>query len=463
MPRVLLFSLLLSLTSTLASPQGEPARVLDRLPDTPAGTAAATLIRTFNANQLEAARWRRWRLAVGPVEARRIEEASPRQLRVWVEGTTSRGWLGFEVRVDSLGGFVPDQAPVFWMGGGPPPELRQAALRAVEDRELARRLAAYFEAMEKADLFSGSVIVARHGRVLFEGAFGWANREQQTRNQMVTRFPIASVGKAITAAALGKLVAEGKLSFDDPLSRFLPDYPIAASRGATVGQLLAHTAGLGRASTDWIALRENISLAELVRRVAAPPEFAPGTDTRYCNECYLVAGLIVERVSGVSYEEYVRRNILAPAGMVDTNWEPITSLDPRRAATYTVATAGGPAARRDASDLQGLKGTPAGGAYSTARDMVAFLDALRSARLFPLAITAELLAPRTELPFGRANGYGFELAGHPDRVGKGGNAPGTSAQIEMYPESGHTVVILSNYDSSAQVAATAVRALAFHR
>jgi CubicO group peptidase (beta-lactamase class C family) len=171
-------------------------------------------------------------------------------------------------------------------------------------------------------------------------------------------------------------------------------------------------------------------------------------------------------VSGVAYEEYVRRNIFQPAGMQDTDWDPITRPDPRRAITYsnTQATDSGqvylPGPRRDASDLQGLKGTPAGGAYSTAPDLLAFVNALQSFRLFNAKTTNQLFASHAERPFGRSYGYGFERMTWPIRaIGKGGNAQGTSAQIEMYPESGYSVIILSNFDSSAQIAAEGVREL----
>jgi CubicO group peptidase (beta-lactamase class C family) len=465
--RVHLVPFLFMVVTAAASAQSERPRILSRLPETPAGRAAATLVHQFNTDSLPLPRWKRWKQIVGPVEVRRVEETSPQAIRAWVQGTVSRGWLGLEIRTDGPGGFSPDRAPVFWMGGGPPPESRPVQPQPVSETEAARRLAGYFEALAAADLFSGSVIVARHGRPVFQGAYGMADQTHRVPNRLETQFALASVGKVFTAVAIAHLVAGGKLSFIDSIARVLPEYTVAGSRSATVGQLLAHTAGLGRSPSDWIALREAITLKDLVRRVSVEPAFAPGSDTRYCNECFLLAGRIVEQVSGLSYEDYVRRFIFQPAGMSYTDWDPIDRPNPRRAITYSnvqsVPDSGQiyvPGPRRDASDLQGLRGTPAGGAYSTAPDLLAFVNALQSFRLVNPATTAELFAPHAEQPFGRANGYGFELMLRPIRmIGKGGNAQGTSAQIEMYPESGYSVIILSNYDMSAQIAAEGVREL----
>lgn len=458
----------LLLQATFLSAQTTPATT--SLPDTPVGRATSTLLGDFNAGTLTAPRWVRWRQIVGRVTVRKVETRSPTRVVVWVQGIDSRALLGWEINADGQARVDPDSVVVFWLGGRPAPELRPVQVRMTEERDLAPALDAYFTRMEAADLFSGTVIVAREGNIVFQGAYGMADKASGIPNRLNTRFALASVGKVFTAAAVATLVSAGRLSFSDTIGRFLPDYPYTTGRSATIGQLLAHTAGLGSSPIDWIARREPTTLSGLVTLTAVEPRFAPGTDVQYCNECFLIAGLSVERVSGEPYEAFVRQHVFQPAGMTATGWDRITDQDPRRAIPYSnyrrvdANQVFVPGPRRDATDLQGLKGTPAGGSYATAGDLLAFVTALRSCRIANCATTEVLVSHHAEQPFGRANGYGFELMKQPVQViGKGGNAQGTSAQVEWYPESGYEVIVLSNYDMSAQVAAEGIRELLFSR
>ena len=436
-----------------------------RLPAGAVGTATARLVARYNAGALTAPRWMRWRQLVGPVEVRGVQVLDGGAVRAWVRGRVTHGWLGFEIRPDSAGRVNEASVPVFWLGGRPPAALRDSSLRA-PPASLDARINAYLDAVSAAGFFSGTVVVGRHGRPIVERASGFAQREQGIRNTPATRFSIASVGKVFTAAAIARLVTDGRVRWTDTVGAFLPAYPIIEARSATIGQLLSHAAGLGRSDADWIASREPRTLEQLVQAIAAPQDYPPGSSSGYSNEAYVVAGRIVELASGMPYEEYVRRFVFAPAGMTATDWTRIDDPAPGRATPYSnfVRTDSGqvyvPGPRRDASALHGLRGTPAGGAYATAPDLLRFGAALQAGRIADTAVVATMFAPLVRTPVGIAYGNGFQLAADAPRiVSKGGNAQGASAEIVLYLDDDLVVVVLSNFDSSAQVVAQGIREL----
>jgi CubicO group peptidase (beta-lactamase class C family) len=429
------------------------------LPQSVAGRVAEKLLRDFSANALDDQRWMRWRQLVGPVALRGVEELPRGGVRVWVQGTVSRAWLGWELTPDSTGAVDVTRAPVFWLGAAAPPALASEGALEEDANVVRARVMPYLDALGGADLFSGVVLVARNGKPIVERAYGFANGAYEVKNTFTTRFSVASLGKVFTALAVARLVAAAKLRYDDPISKFLPDYPVVEARSATVGQLLAHQAGLGASPLDWIAMREQLTLAELVRLTAVAQQFPAGTSTQYSNEGYLVAGRIVEVVAAEPYDTFVKREVFAPAGMTDTDWDTIDQAASRRAVPYSnwrFRQSGGqvfvPGPRRDVTYMQGLRGTPAGGAYTTAADLLALANALVGGQLIDSDGLALMTAPRGATPGGRTS-YGFELGTSPRRASKGGNAQGVSAQLDLYLDDGYTVVVLSNYDQAAQVAA----------
>jgi D-alanyl-D-alanine carboxypeptidase len=450
-----------------AQPGAAPLR--PTLPASPAGRAVEDLVRDFSANSLDDPRWMRWRQLVGPVEFQGVETLPNGGLRAWVKGTVSRAWLGWEVVPDTQGRVDRARVPVFWLGASAPVSFARRGPLSTDAAKSAAAIADYLAAVSRADLFSGVVLVAYRGRAILERAYGFANREHGERNTMQTRFSMASVGKVFTAAAVSRLVATGRISYADSVGKFLPDYPIVEARSATVGQLLAHQAGVGASPQDWIAMREAISLADLVRLTATAQRFKPGTSTQYSNEGYLIAGRIVEAVSRVPYETFVKRDVFTPAGLTATDWDTIDRPSRGRAVPYSnwrfvqgAAQVFVPGPRRDVTFMHGLKGTPAGGAYTTASDLLAFTTALLDGRLADVVERAQLFAPRgTRL--GGATSYGFEVSSDPRSVRKGGNAQGVSAQLDIFPDDGYIVIVLSNYDQAAQVVANAIREILHER
>ncbi len=168
--------------------------------------------------------------------------------------------------------------------------------------------------------YSGAVLVAQNGEIILSKGFGLADRERKIQNTPSTIFHVASVGKMFTSAAILQLEMRGKLSTNDLLSKYLGQFPKEKS-GATIHQLLIHTAGL---VADGTPLNYNSRKAFIQSVKDAPLESAPGTKYRYTNAGYILLAAIVEEVSGQPFETYLQQNLFDPAGMTSTGyaWNP---------------------------------------------------------------------------------------------------------------------------------------------
>ena len=302
-------------------------------------------------------------------------------------------------------------------GGGPPAPVD----RSMTSADIESRLDGYFTKLTADDAFSGVALVARNGVPVFFKAYGLADREKKIPNNIRTRFNLGSINKAFTQVAIRQLVAAGKLAMSDTLGKFFPDYPQTISRSATVEQLLTMRGGLAdffgeafnRAPKSQFA-----SNADYFKFVSSqPPLFSPGERNQYCNGCYIALGAIVEKVSGMPYEEYVAEHVFARAEMTTTGYPRSDRPSPDIAQGYTRR--GGDSVWRHNLDLHGVAGSAAGGGYSTALDLLAYVKAVRAGK-FPGA--------------------------NPD-IGIGGGAPGISAIIEARGE--WVVIVLANVDPPA--------------
>ncbi len=258
-----------------------------------------------------------------------------------------------------------------------------------------------------------------------------ANREFAVANALDTRFNIASIGKLFTSAAIAGLVRGGRLDYSDTVTKWLPETKIPSADRITVAQLLEMTSGLGdifgpayaSAPKDRIQeLSDYLSLFE-----TRPLRFAPGQGREYSNAGYVVLGLIIEKVTGKTYREYVREAVFAPARMNDTGLFAADEITPRRAVGYTRGEQGNhPAAapRRSNVFLQPGRGSSAGGSFSTAGDLLKFVLAIERGDL--------ALAD----PGGAGKGGG----------GFAGGAPGCNGLVEWNADRSAVVIVLANDD-----------------
>ncbi|CAN5874705.1 hypothetical protein BH23GEM9_BH23GEM9_07740 [soil metagenome] len=319
-------------------------------------------------------------------------------------------------------------------------QQRRAEEPPIQEAELLRRTGALIDSLAAADAFAGVVIIARNGRPVWERAVGHADREAREPNSMATAFNIGSINKIFTQIAIMQLAAAGKLELDARLADAWPDYPNAdVAQRVTVRQLLRHSSGIGgnifAAPTGGRRsdVRHNRDFLQLF--VDAPLQFEPGQRQQYSNAGYVVLGMLIERLSGQDYYDYVRQHIYTPAGMTATAHHAADSLPSHAAVGYTRGDAPGtptpqdPASTRDTrspwvrntSTLPG-RGSAAGGGYSTAHDLMAFVQALREQRI-----------PNAP----------------PPGVGIAGGAPGLNAAVEGDLPGGYDIIVLANMSPPA--------------
>ncbi len=326
----------------------------------------------------------------------------------------------------------------------------------MNDSELIEKIQGLLGAEAAADRFSGAVLVARGDQPLITTARGYAIHPDVLPNQPDTRFNLASVTKMLTAVAVMRLVAGGKLDLHKPVAAYDPDLPHAAQ--ITIHQLLTHTAGFDRYWNDaYRAARSDLrTVADYLKLFSTTPlEFPPGARHLYGNSGYVVLGALIERVTGESYYDHMRRSIYEPAAMRDTGHYELDLPIPNLATGYTDENWPGPAdgQRRANHFIYAVKGSPSEHCYSTAGDLFRFFQVLQSGRLLDAQYTGLCFTLHTqgEGP-GVSYGYGFHIIDdgrHGRVIGHGGRALGGDAFALMYRDLGYTLIVLSNYDRPA--------------
>jgi CubicO group peptidase (beta-lactamase class C family) len=341
-----------------------------------------------------------------------------------------------------------------------PPDATGSEGDALDVDSAVAELGRAVERAAAAGRFSGSFLLARHGAPLLRHAYGEANREHHAPNRPETLFSLASVSKMFTAVAVARLVEDGRIGWDDPVSKHLDGWlpPDLAGR-ITVRHLLTHTSGLGDylgevADGSRVLLLPDVeAYRPLCAEAGASGE--PG-EFRYSNLGYVVLGAIIEAASGRDYYDFVRDEVFRPAGMARSAWYSADEVVEGRATGYCRGTEIG---REDEGDdwytndfLHGVRGTPAGGSHSNVDDLLAFANALRSHTLIGAATTDSLLAPRVVAPMGGEYAFGF-LVGRGRTGGRSfghaGGFPGVSTSFRVWPESGWTLIALSNLSAGA--------------
>jgi D-alanyl-D-alanine carboxypeptidase len=324
--------------------------------------------------------------------------------------------------------------------------------------ERLARIRSSLESAAQAHRFSGAMLVARGESVLFATALGSASLDPPEANTLKTKFHLGSMPKMFTAIAALQLVQRGKLKLDVPISEYLPDYPNQEhARKITLHHLLTHTSGLGDYfGPEFEAKKGTIrKLEDYFQFFAAKPlRFEPGERWSYSNAGMHLAGILVERVAGMSYYDYIQRHIFDRAGMKSSGNNRPDERVPGLATGYSRFNTPDvfsvePATRNNLSTLP-PKGGPAGGGYSTLGDLHAFARALLTNRLLGARHTELLTGGKVAIPgaAGAKYAYGFEEMpiGAAHSIGHSGGAPGMNAMLRIFPETGLIVVILSNYD-----------------
>jgi CubicO group peptidase (beta-lactamase class C family) len=376
-----------------------------------------------------------------------IIQSDAHSITALANGMKSNDWLEVHFVTNDAGRidryFMPYTTP-----------LESSLPKDLDDAAIAREISALVANKSRAGLFSGIVVVTRGTQIIASASAGYADRAKKTPITSSTQFTLASMGKMFTAASIGQLVDQKKMSFDDTVGKFFPDYPNQTVRNeVTVGMLLSHTSGMG----DFLDNRTPDMMKHGVKRAAEfmplydkdEPKFAPGTNWSYSNAGLALAGAIVEKVSGEDYPDYIRKHIFAAAGMTESDPNNVPYAGSKLVTPYTKMTERGPSdtsheAERDI-------GSPAGGAISTADDLVRFAHALRTGKLESDATFDQMIKPRSNSFGAEKYGYAMEIEDVYGRtvVGHGGGFPGVNTELSMVLGSPYTIVILANQDPPA--------------
>jgi CubicO group peptidase (beta-lactamase class C family) len=335
--------------------------------------------------------------------------------------------------------------------------------RVASDAEMARALERYVTTLANADVFSGSVLLAKDGKVLYSGAFGQANKDFGASNKLDTKFNLGSMNKMFTSVVIAQLVDQGKLSYDDPLSKFV-DFPNkAAAQKIRIKHLLTHTSGLGSYFNDEFdrSSRARFRTVDEMMELAKGDSlaFEPGTRWSYSNTGMLVLGKVIEVVTKRDYFDHVREHLAKPAGMVNTDAYELDRVNPNLAVGYERSFADdGTKQWRNNIFMHVIRGGPAGGGYSTAEDLLRFAQALTSGKLVSKATFELLTTPKPEVNSPRY-GYGFGVDPQSNIVGHSGGFPGISSNLDIFKGTGYVGVVMSNYGGGSQPVTEKIRSL----
>lgn len=295
----------------------------------------------------------------------------------------------------------------------------------------------------KAYAFMGSVLVARGEKVLFSKGYGFANMEWQIPNAPSTKFRLGSVTKQFTAASILILEDRGKLKTSDRVKKYLPDAPAAWDQ-ITIYNLLTHTSGIPEfvSLPDYpkLKLSGSTSIQSYTRFRDKGLDFQPGERFAYSNSNYLLLGYLIEQISGESYEEFLKRNVLTPLGMNDTGHDS-HALIPRRASGYSAHLEG----MVNADYIDMTVPQAAGALYSTTEDLLRWEQGLFGGKLLSAASLKKMTTPFKET---YARGLIVRTMKERTMIAHAGGIDGFEAFLAYYPEDRLTVVVLANLNGS---------------
>jgi len=327
-----------------------------------------------------------------------------------------------------------------------------------QDASLATQVSAYIQPYVSSNNFSGVVLIARGGKIIVNQAYGAANRELSVQNTSATRFHIASVSKSFTAAAILLLEQRGKLSVKDPLSKYIPDYPIGDK--ITIHHLLTHTSGIANANNlpqYNEKSKSQMSLNDIIAMFKNRPlEFEPGTKFRYSNSNYNLLAYIIEKISGQNYGDFLRENIFIPLDMRDTADDTGTDeLIMQRASGYI------PIGLQDVKNAPNLnwsikKGN--GSLYSTVGDLYKWDRALYTDKI--------LTRDSRDRIFTDYGGFGYgwfvrKQAARPAVV-INGRSPGYTSSLQRFVNDNVCIILVANtYSGITQAMADDLASLVF--
>ncbi|WP_278380550.1 serine hydrolase [Chryseobacterium arthrosphaerae] len=293
--------------------------------------------------------------------------------------------------------------------------------------------------------FNGTALVHYQNTTIFEKSYGWQDAGKKIPNQNKSIYQIASLTKSFTALMIVKLNEEGKLSVKDPVSKFIPDYP--RGNEITIEHLLTHTSGIYEAlrNKEYFRLLHTGETIPKNRELSffknEPLDFEPGTQFSYTNSGYILLGIIIEKVTGLSYENAIRKNILEPLKMPHTGFDYLALKSPYKTVPYSYISK----TKQEKTEIWNPSLTgPAGQIYSTVEDLYHYYKGLRDYKI----VSKEAFKKATT-PYLSGYSYGWFID---DLYGKklinhGGNIEGSTSYFAMLPDDDLCIILLNNITS----------------
>ncbi len=318
----------------------------------------------------------------------------------------------------------------------------QGKLNSSLKEKLTERIDSYLDAHHSNGQFNGSLLIMKGDLLLYSRSIGWANREFQMAHTDSTRFLIGSITKPFTAMAILLLEKEGKLSLNDPLSSYFPSFP--RSHEVTVQQLLTHTSGIKdyHSLPDWREKgRQNRNPLKTVEDVSIDPYlFNPGAGFRYSNTGYILLGLIVEKVSGLSFESFIQQAILNPLHLKNTGIITNEKIVPHLANGYS----SNPRETLKAEYIHYSQAFSSGNMYSTPQDLFLFCKAVMGSHLLDSQKTNAIFK------ISEVYGYGWGICNYAGSraYSHHGGMNGYVGSMTFIPEGEYFICFLTNDDNT---------------
>lgn len=310
-------------------------------------------------------------------------------------------------------------------------------------QDAVARLDEYMNAATKLGKFSGSVLVAQKGKVLLSKGYGMANYELDVPNTPQTKFRLGSITKQFTAMAIMQLQERGLLNIDEPVTRYLPDYPKTGDK-FTIRHLMNHTAGVPNL-TSFPDFQSTMALASPLDKTVArfkdkPLDFEPDSKFQYSNSGYVLLAAVIEKVSGKSYDAFLNESIFQPLGMKNTGSERNEPVLKNRASGY----------RRTDKDIVNAPfihmTIPIGGGniYSTVEDLYLWDRALYTEKLVKKSTLDQIFTPAKQ-----DYGFGWVITTAFNRkmITHNGGINGFATDLARFVDDDVFIVLLNNFEN----------------
>ena len=310
---------------------------------------------------------------------------------------------------------------------------------SAQQSTLAQKLDEYLLSLAVAHQFNGTVLVAVKGQIVLQKGYGWKNAAANSFNDANTIFQIGSGTKPFTATVILKLQEQGKLSVQDKISTYLPAYP--GGDRITIENLLTNTSGVPGYNVEetdtiaWTPVSKELILGLFEN---SPLEFTPGSTYKYSNAGYFLLGMIIEKVTGESYEQAVRNMIFAPLQMTHSGFDFINSKDSLKATGYAKMN---DTEQRPAHLIDSSVSYSAGAMYSTTGDLFKWVSSFTNNKLLSADDWKKAFTPYKE---NYGDGFFIDSINGENYIGHPGGIMGFGSYFTYFPKKEVTIILLSN-------------------